>query len=68
MANKKRPTNTMREIAKNNPQVNEQSAAEFIELITKLRNMGVRPKGFNILGVSDSRLKVRKQAVFSLRD
>jgi len=68
MARKKRQTSTIQEIAKKNPQVNEQLAAESIELITKLRNMGVRPKGFNILGVSDSRLKVRKQAVFSLHN
>ena len=56
----------IRQIAKSNPHVDEQMAAKSIELIVELRRIGVRPKGFNILGISDSKLKVRKAAVFSL--
>jgi len=57
----------MKAIAKNNPQVDEKVAAAAIELINTLRRLGVRPKGFNLRGVSDSRLKVRTPVVLNLK-
>lgn len=54
-------------IAKNNPQVDEKMAAASIELINTLRRLGIRPKGFNLRGVSDSRLKVHAPAVINLK-
>jgi hypothetical protein len=57
----------IKEIAKNNPQVDEQMAAESLELISTLRRIGIRPKGFNILRISDSKLKVGSPAILTLR-
>lgn len=65
MANKDKKRK-VREIAKKNPQVDEKVVAEALELIGHLRRNGVKPRGFNILRISDSKLKVRTPAVYQL--
>jgi hypothetical protein len=63
---KKNKKPTMQEIAKSNPQVDEKIAADSLTLIANLRKNGVKPRGFNILRISESKLKMRNPAVYSL--
>jgi len=56
---------SVKELAKNNPQVNEKLVADSLLLIDNLRKNGIKPRGFNILRISESRLKIRNP-VYSL--
>ena len=55
------------EIAKSNPNVDEKVVAESVELISYLRKIGIKPRGFNLLRSSESRLKMRPQTVYKLK-
>jgi hypothetical protein len=68
MASKERKERNkrVREIAKKNYQVNEKMVEDSLELIAHLRKMGIKSRGFNILRISDSKLKVKNPAVYHL--
>jgi hypothetical protein len=68
MANKERKERNKRarEIAEKNHQVNEKMVVDSLELIAHLRKMGIKSRGFNILRISDSKLKVKNPAVYHL--
>ncbi|GAC1662184.1 MAG: hypothetical protein NVS9B4_15530 [Candidatus Acidiferrum sp.] len=67
MATKKEKKVQVREIAKKNNLVDEKVVSESLELIDYLRRVGVKPRGFNILRSSESRLKIKPPAVYKLR-
>lgn len=54
-------------IAKNNPQVDEKTVLQSLELIGYLRRMGIQPKGFNLLRSSESKLKLKAPAIYRLK-
>jgi hypothetical protein len=56
----------VRAIAKRNPQVDEKIVGESLELITYLRKVGIKARGFNLLRSSESRLKVKGPVVHQL--
>lgn len=56
----------VREIAKKNPQVNEKIVGESLELVSYLRKVGIKARGFNLLRSSESRLKVKGPVVHQL--
>jgi hypothetical protein len=68
MASKERKERNkrVREIAEKNQQVNEKMVVDSLELIAHLRKMGIKSRGFNILRISDSKLKVKNPAVYHL--
>jgi hypothetical protein len=54
------------ELAGKNKQVDEKMVVDSLELISHLRKMGIKPRGFNILRISESKLKVKGPAVYQL--
>jgi len=67
MAKRNKKAAQVKEIAKNNPGVDEKVVAESLELIGYLRKVGVKPRGFNLLGNSESRLKIKPPMVYKLK-
>jgi hypothetical protein len=66
MAKKSKHKNrSVSELAKKNPRVDENVVADSLVLIEHLRKIGIKPKGFNILRVSESKLKVRTPVYLS---
>jgi hypothetical protein len=66
MPKRKNKRAEIRRIAKANPQVDPQVLGESIELIDYLRKIGIKSAGFNILRSSESRLKIKRDAVHKL--
>ena len=68
MKNKKKKSKkqSLRAIAKTNPQVNEKIVTESLELIGYLRKVGIKARGYNLLRSSESRLKVKGPAVYHI--
>ncbi len=56
---KKSKKQRVRAIAKANPRVDQRVVGESLELITYLRKIGIKARGFNLLRSSESRLKVK---------
>lgn len=64
---KKKPKKqSLRAIAKTNPQVDEKVVTEPLELIGYLRKVGIKARGYNLLRSSESRLKVKSPAVYHI--
>ena len=66
MAKKNKKVEKVKELAKNNPGIDEKVVTESLELIGYLRRIGVKPRGFNLLGSSESRLKIKPPTVYKL--
>ncbi len=56
----------VRALAKGNPRVDEKIVGESLALISYLRKVGIKSRGFNLLGSSESRLKVKGPVVYRL--
>ena len=64
--NNKSKKQRVRAIAKKNPQVDQKIVGESLDLITYLRKVGIKARGFNLLRSSESRLKVKGPVVHHL--
>lgn len=56
----------VRAIAKKNLRVDERIVGESLDLISYLRKVGIKARGFNLLRSSESRLKVKGPVVHQL--
>ena len=63
---RKRIAKDLQRIAKLNPQVDKKMVEESIVLIDAVRAMGFKGRGYDILGSSESRLKVKAPILFKL--
>lgn len=66
MPKKKSKKQRVRAIAKRNPQVDQKIVGESLDLISYLRKVGIKARGFNLLRSSESRLKVKGPVVHQL--
>jgi hypothetical protein len=66
MKRKTEKKDRLKKVLKNNPQVDEQIVADSLEIISNLRRVGIKARGFNILRSSESRLKVKNPLVHHL--
>jgi hypothetical protein len=64
---KSKKTQTLSDLTKNNPNVDQKIVEESLLLIGHLRKIGVKPRGFNILRISESRLRIKNPAVYHLK-
>lgn len=62
----KKQQQRVRVIAKKNPHVDEKIVGDSLALITYLRKLGIKPRGFNLLKSSESRLKVKGPTLHQL--
>ena len=49
----------LRQLAKTNPQVDSKVVEQSIELVDFVRRLGFKGRGYNILGSSESSIKVK---------
>jgi hypothetical protein len=66
MKRKTEKKNKLKRVLKDNPQVDEQIVVDSLEIISGLRRVGIKARGFNILRSSESRLKVKNPVVHHL--
>jgi len=55
---------TLQRIAKSNPQIDKKLVEESMALVEFMRKMGLEGRGYNILGTSESRLKLKPPVLF----
>ena len=58
MPQRRKRTTALQRIAKANPRVNRQVVEESLALIDSVRKMGFKGRNYEILGSSESRLRV----------
>jgi hypothetical protein len=63
---RKRTAETLRRIAKANPQVDEKMAEEAIAFVEFARSIGFKGRGYDLLRSSESRLKLTVEEVLSV--
>jgi hypothetical protein len=63
---RKRTATTLQRIAKLNPQVDKKLVEESLALVASVRDMGFKGRGYDILGSSESRLRVKPPVLSKL--
>ena len=61
------PGTILRRIVKTNRQVDPKMVGESLAIVDFVRRMGIKGRGYDILGSSESRLKVKGPVLFDLR-
>ncbi len=56
---RKRAASTLQRIAKQNPKVDKKIVEESLALVEFVRSIGFKGRGYDLIGSSESRLKVK---------